>query len=152
MANKKKNSNTNNLKFIINAQFLKTFLLRTLVHLNLLRSFSSNPSFNIDVDVKSKTLTDHGPNIYEVELIVKGETKADDKTLFLIESSYCGIFTIENATDDIMEKILMIECPKFLFPFLRSIIASSTREGGFPPLMLNPVDFVGMYEKKKSSK
>ena len=48
------------------------------------------------------------------------------------------------------KKILLIECPKFLFPFLRSIIASSTREGGFPPLMLNPVDFVGMYESKKS--
>jgi preprotein translocase subunit SecB len=152
MANKKKNSNTNNLKFIINAQFLKDLSFENPRAPESLRSFSSNPSFNIDVDVKSKTLTDHGPNIYEVELIVKGETKADDKTLFLIESSYSGIFTIENATDEILEKILMIECPKFLFPFLRSIIANSTREGGFPPLMLNPVDFVGIYEKKKSNK
>ena len=152
MANKKKNSNINNLKFIINAQFLKDLSFENPRAPESLRSFSSNPSFNIDVDVKSKTLTDHGPNIYEVELIVKRETKADDKTLFLIESSYCGIFTIENATDEILEKILMIECPKFLFPFLRSIIANTTREGGFPPLLLNPVDFVGMYEKKKSNK
>ena len=116
-----------------------------------MRNFSSNPSFNIDVDVKSKALNDHGKNIFEVELIVKGETKIEDKPLFLIEGSYCGIFTIENAESDVLEKILLIECPKFLFPFLRSIIANSTREGGFPPLMLNPVDFVGMYEGKKSA-
>ena len=74
----------------------------------------------------------------------------EEKPMFLIESSYCGIFTIENADKEILDRILLIECPKFLFPFLRSVIANCTREGGFPPLMLNPIDFIGMYEKKKS--
>ena len=150
MANKKKNSNTNNLKFIINAQYLKDLSFENPRAPESLRNFSSNPSFNINVDVKSKALNDHGKNIFEVELLVKGETKIEDKPLFLIEGSYCGIFTIENAESDVLERILLIECPKFLFPFLRSIIANSTREGGFPPMMLNPVDFVGMYESKKS--
>ena len=151
MANKKKNSNTNNLKFVINAQFLKDLSFENPRAPESLRNFSANPTFNIDVDVKSRSLKDHGPNIHEVELIVKGETRIEDKPLFLIEGSYCGIFTVENATDDILEKILMIECPKFLFPFLRSVIANSTREGGFPPLMFNPVDFVSMYEEKKKN-
>ena len=151
MANKKKNSNTNNLKFIINAQYLKDLSFENPRAPESLRNFSSNPTFKIDIDVKTKLLKDHGENIYEVELIVKGQTNSEDKALFLIEGSYCGIFTIENAESDVLEKILLIECPKFLFPFLRSVVANATREGGFPPLMLNPVDFVGMYEKKKSN-
>ena len=151
MANKKKNSNTNNLKFIINAQYLKDLSFENPRAPESLRNFSSNPTFKIDIDVKTKLLKDHGENIYEVELIVKGQTNADDKALFLVEGSYCGIFTIENAETEVLEKILLIECPKFLFPFLRSVVANATREGGFPPLMLNPVDFVGMYEKKKSN-
>ena len=151
MANKKKNSNNNNLKFIINAQYLKDLSFENPRAPESLKNFSSNPTFKIDVDVKSRTLTDHGPNIYEVELLIKGETKVQNDSLFVIEGSYCGIFTIENANEDILEKILLIECPKFLFPFLRSIIANCSREGGFPPLMINPVDFIGMYEKKKKN-
>ena len=69
-----------------------------------LKNFSSNPTFKIDVDVKSRTLTDHGPNIYEVELLIKGETKVQNDSLFVIEGSYCGIFTIENANEEYIEK------------------------------------------------
>ncbi|MBC11286.1 MAG: protein-export chaperone SecB [Rickettsiales bacterium] len=151
MANNKKNTNNNNLKFIINAQYLKDLSFENPRAPDSLKNFSSNPTFNINVDVKSKELKDHGPNIYEVELIVKGETKMEEKPMFVIESSYCGIFTIENAEKEILDRILLIECPKFLFPFIRSVIANCTREGGFPPLMLNPIDFIGMYEKKKEN-
>jgi preprotein translocase subunit SecB len=151
MANKKENSNVNNLKFIINAQYLRDLSFENPSAPDSLRNFTSNPTFKVDIDVKSRELKDHGPNIHEVELIVKAETNVEKKSLFLIEGSYCGIFTIENANKEILEKILLIECPKFLFPFLRSILANATREGGFPPLMLNPVDFVGMYEKKKKT-
>ena len=149
MANKKKNSNVNNLKFNNNAQYLKDLSFENPRAPDSLKNFSSNPTFKIDVDVKSKTLSDHGPNIYEVELLIKGETKVQDDSLFVIEGSYCGIFTIENADGDILEKILLIECPKFLFPFLTTIIANCSRVGGVPPLMINPIDFIGMYEKKK---
>ena len=131
MANKKKNSNVNNLKFIINAQYLKDLSFENPRAPDSLKNFSSNPTFKIDVDVKSKTLSDHGPNIYEVELLIKGETKVQGDSLFVIEGSYCGIFTIENADGDILEKILLIECPKFLFPFLRTIIANCSREEVF---------------------
>ena len=95
MANKKKNSNDNNLKFIINAQYLKDLSFENPRAPESLKNFSSNPTFKIDVDVKTRILTDHGQNIHEVELIIKGETKIEDDSLFLIEGSYCGIFTIE---------------------------------------------------------
>ena len=154
MAEKKKNSNSNNinLKFLINAQFLKDLSFENPQAPDSLKNVSGNPSFSIDADVKSRTLPDHGDNIYEVELAIKCETKSEKSTLFLVEGVYSGIFTIENAANDILEKILLIECPKFLFPFLRAIIANCTREAGFPPLMIAPLDFVGMYEKKKNIK
>jgi len=94
-------------------------------------------------------LKDHGKNVFEVELSIKCETKSEDTILFLVEGVYNGIFTIENASEEILDKILLIECPKFLFPFLRSIIANCTREAGFPPLMIAPLDFIGMYENRK---
>ena len=74
MANKK-NSNNNNLKFIINAQYLKDLSFENPRAPESLKNFSSNPTFKIDVDVKSRTLKDHGPNIYEVELLIKGRLK-----------------------------------------------------------------------------
>ena len=153
MAEKKKNSNSNsnntNLKFLINAQFLKDLSFENPKAPDSLRNVKSNPSFKIDADVKSKELKEHGENIFEVELSIKCETKSEETTLFLVEGVYNGIFTIENASEEILDKILLIECPKFLFPFLRSIIANCTREAGFPPLMIAPLDFIGMYENKK---
>ena len=151
MAEKKKNSNSNNinLKFLINAQFLKDLSFENPKAPDSLRNVQGNPTFKIDADVKSKSLPDHGANIHEVELTIKCETKSEDSVLFLVEGVYSGIFTIENANEEILDKILLIECTKFLFPFLRSIIANCTREAGFPPLMIAPLDFIGMYEKKK---
>ena len=137
------------MKFLINAQYLKDLSFENPQAPDSLRNVKSNPSFKIDADVKSKELRDHGENIFEVELAIKCETKSEDKTLFLVEGIYNGIFTIENASKEILDKILLIECPKFLFPFLRSIIANCTREAGFPPLMIAPLDFIGMYESKK---
>ena len=163
MATKKKKSNSNtkepggkseNLKFLINAQYLKDLSFENPKAPNSLRQLSNEnaPKFQIDANVKSKPLSDHGENIFEVELSIKSETKTSDSTLFIVEGVYCGVFTIENARAEILDKILLIECPKFLFPFLRSIIASCTREAGFPPLMIAPLDFVGMYEKKVGAK
>ena len=120
MAEKKKNSNSNsnntNLKFLINAQFLKDLSFENPQAPDSLRNVKSNPSFKIDADVKSKELKEHGENIFEVELSIKCETKSEETILFLVEGVYNGIFTIENASEEILDKILLIECPKFLFP------------------------------------
>ncbi len=150
MENNKKN-NEKSFQFIINAQYLKDLSFESPKAPNSLKSFDKKPEIKVDVDIRTKPLKDHGENIFEVDLIMKGITSIEKETIFLIEGTYSGIFTIVNAPNDVLEKILLIECPKFLFPFLRSVIANSTRDGGFPPLMITPIDFVNLYEKNKKN-
>ena len=138
-----------NFQFIINTQYLKDLSFENPKAPDSLKIFDSKPEIKIDIDIKSKPLKNHGDDIYEVDLMIKGSTTVKNEIMFLIETTYSGIFTIKNAPSDVLEKVLLIECPKFLFPFLRTIIATNTRDGGFPPLMITPIDFVGLYESKK---
>ncbi len=84
---------------------------------------------------------------YEVIVKTKVESKTKEKgdPMFLLEMDYAGIFHIENVPDDQLHPYLMIECPRMLFPFLRRIVSDVTRDGGFPPLNLETIDFMGMY-------
>ena len=138
-----------NFQFIINTQYLKDLSFENPKAPDSLKIFDSKPEIKIDIDINSKPLKNHGDDIYEVNLMIKGSTTVKNEIMFLIEATYSGIFTIKNAPSDVLEKVLLIECPKFLFPFLRTIIANNTRDGGFPPLMITPIDFVGLYESKK---
>jgi preprotein translocase subunit SecB len=70
------------------------------------------------------------------------------KVLFAFDLAYAGIFRIQNVPEDSVHPVVMIECPRLLFPFAREIVANAVRNGGFPPLMLDPVDFVGLYRQK----
>ena len=82
----------------------------------------------------------------ERRVSVKEETKdAPDTKLFLLEIDYVGIFHIEGVPDDQMHPFLLIECPRMIFPFLRRIVSDVTRDGGFPPLNLENIDFVQLY-------
>ena len=109
MSNKKPDSA--NLKFLINAQYLKDLSFENPKAPNSLRQISNEnaPKFQIDANVTSRPLNDHGENIFEVELSIKSETKTNDSTLFIVEGVYCGIFTIENATEDILDKSIVNE-------------------------------------------
>lgn len=138
-----------NFQFVINTQYLKDLSFENPKAPDSLKIFDSKPEIKIDIDINSKPLKNHGEDIYEVNLMIKGSTTVKNEIMFLIEATYSGIFTIKNAPSDVLEKVLLIECPKFLFPFLRTIIANNTRDGGFPPLMITPIDFVGLYESKK---
>jgi len=102
-----------------------------------------SPDIQINVDVSANKLKD---NTYEVVLLVKAQCTAAGATAFILELSYGGIFGI-NAAEEHHRPLLLIECPRLLFPFVRNIIADATRDGGFPPLMLSPLDFVDMYRK-----
>ncbi|MGB3246884.1 MAG: protein-export chaperone SecB [Sulfitobacter sp.] len=83
-----------------------------------------------------------------IKLKVTSKNKGDDKMLFLLELDYVGIFHIENVPEEQMHPFLMIECPRMIFPFLRRIVSDVTRDGGFPPLNLENVDFLGMYRNE----
>ncbi len=105
----------------------------------------TQPDVSINVDVNARPLQD---NMFEVDLHVRSECKAEDSTAFIIELVYAGIFTL-NVPDEHRELVLLVECPRILFPFSRAIVADVTRDGGFPPLMLSMIDFMSMYQRNK---
>ena len=91
-----------------------------------------------------------GDHQYEVisKFRITSTNKADQSTLFLAELDYGGVFLIEGVPEDQMHPFLMIECPRMLFPFVRRIISDMTRDGGFPPFNMDPVDFVALYRQE----
>jgi preprotein translocase subunit SecB len=70
--------------------------------------------------------------------------------VFIADLSYAGIFTLAGVPDNQVEPILLVECPRLLFPFARNILADVTRDGGFPPVMLGPIDFVGLWQSRRA--
>jgi len=97
----------------------------------------------VNLDAKKRTV-DHQFEVV-IKLNVTSKAKDKDDTLFLLEIEYAGIFHIENVPDEQMHPFLLIECPRMLFPFLRRIVSDITRDGGFPPLNLETIDFLQLY-------
>ena len=105
---------------------------------------ASAPQINIQINVGANNVAQ---NEFEVTLSVEGKAENGGKTIFSFELAYAGVFRIQNVPQENLHPLIMIECPRLLFPFAREIIASAVRDGGFPPLMLDPVDFVGLYRQ-----
>jgi preprotein translocase subunit SecB len=108
------------------------------------------PDIALSIDIDATRLS---VNAFEVVLKVKADAKGnDEKAIFICELSYAGVFIIDESIQDQkeIEQLLLIYCPNILFPFVRRIVASSTIDGGFPPLMLEPIDFPALYEKRSS--
>jgi preprotein translocase subunit SecB len=103
------------------------------------------PQISIQINVHAKPLQG---NDVEVELKLDGKAQTGTTLMFGFELTYAGVFRIQHVPPEAMNAIVLIECPRLLFPFAREIIAATVRNGGFPPLLLDPVDFVGLYRKK----
>src|SRR5215469_2641015 len=104
------------------------------------------PNIELGVDLQARRL--EGP-MFEVEMKLRVNAKAtDEKPVFLIELSYAGLFQITNIPEDVLQQVLLIEAPHLLFPFARRIISDAVRDGGMPPLMIEPIDFAGLYRSK----
>ena len=103
------------------------------------------PEINISVNVNAKPLADTD---FEVELHLDAKAMSKDKVVFATELLYAGIFRLENIPQDALHPIVLVECPRMIFPFARQIVADVTRNGGFPPLMLDPIDFAAMYQQR----
>jgi preprotein translocase subunit SecB len=101
----------------------------------------------IDVRVEPGPPQDH---VFAVELRLSAKAKRQEAIVFIAELIYVGVFQLQDARREDMEAILLIECPRLLFPFARRIIADITREGGHPPLMIDPIDFVGLYRQQRA--
>jgi preprotein translocase subunit SecB len=100
------------------------------------------PALEVGVDVQARGL---GVDQYEVLIRVRADAKAGGQTTFVCELSYAGVFMLKGFPQENVQPLLLVECPRLLFPFARRVVADTTRDGGFPPLLLDPIDFAALY-------
>ena len=105
------------------------------------------PAIDVQFNIGSGQV---GEDVYEVVLKIDVKAQAEDQTAFVVDLSYAGLFAIRNVPQDQMEPFLLGEAPRILFPFARRVIADAVRDGGFPPLLLEPIDFTGIYLQQRA--
>ncbi len=129
----------------IMAQYLKDLSFESPGAPQSLMSSDNSPAIDISVNVNAHALSETD---YEVELDLEAKAMNGETPVFVAELQYAGIFRLENIPQETMHPVVLIECPRMLFPFARHILADATRNGGFPPLMIDPIDFAGMYNQR----
>ncbi|MET3790915.1 protein-export chaperone SecB [Aquamicrobium terrae] len=127
------------------AQYVKDLSFESPGAPNSLRGRDKAPGIAINVNVNANPLSEKQ---FDVNLSLTAKATVDKDVLFNVELVYGGVFNIDGFPQEHMLPILFIECPRLLFPFARQIIADATRNGGFPPLMLDPIDFAQMFQQK----
>jgi preprotein translocase subunit SecB len=127
------------------AQYVKDLSFENPAAPQSLRARQTAPTINISINVQGGEMKNN-----EVEIELKLDVRATDgpATLFAIELVYAGVFKLTNIPQESIHAVLMIECPRLLFPFARQIISDASRNGGFPPLLIDPVDFVALYRQR----
>ena len=108
----------------------------------------TTPDVQVQVNLDAKKRSTDNQYESAIKLNVTSKAKEGDTTLFVMEIDYVGIFHIENVPDDQLHPFLMIECPRMIFPFLRRVVSDVTRDGGFPPLNLENIDFLSLYRNE----
>ena len=132
-------------QFRVAAQYTKDFSFENPNAPQSILQHPPQPSMNIQINVNPKQLSNTD---FEVELKLDGKAEANGSVLFAFELIYAGVFHLQGIPAESVAPLLMIECPRILFPFAREIIASAIISGGFPPLLLDPIDFVALYQQK----
>jgi len=127
------------------AQYVKDFSFESPGAPRSLRAQNKAPGIAVNVNVSANPLSDKE---YDVVLTLSAKAAHDKDVLFNVELTYGGAFRVEGFAQEHILPILFIECPRLLFPFARQIIADATRNGGFPPLLLDPIDFAQMFQRK----
>ena len=130
------------------AQFIRDLSFESPHAPESLRAGPTQPQVDLGVELNARARPD---GLYDVELKMTARAQRDTEAVFHIELLYAGLFQIVGVAEADMEPVLMIECPRYLFPFARRIVADLTAEGGFPPFMLQPLDFAGIYASRKAA-
>jgi preprotein translocase subunit SecB len=134
--------------FRILAQFVRDLSFENPRAPDSLRAAGAPPDIDMGVEMNAKGRPD---GLFEVELKLSVRAVRGEEAVFHIELLYGGLFAIEGVPAESMETVLLIECPRFLFPFARRLISDLTTEGGFPPFMIDPIDFQGIYFTRKAA-
>ena len=106
---------------------------------------TGTPNIEVKINLDASKRTQDDQYNSSIKISVESKDTKTNKNIFLLELDYGGIFKIENIPDDQLHPFLMIECPRMLFPFVRRVIHDVTRDGGYPPLNLDSIDFLAMY-------
>ncbi len=131
-------------QFNVLAQFIKDLSFESPNTPESLRGPGEDPNLQVDVTVGADKVED---DVYEVVINFEADATNKAGAIYKLELVYGGLFRLSNMPDHIRHPVLFVNCPTLLFPFLRRIVADLTREGGFPPLMLDPIDFAGLYQQ-----
>ncbi|MDE0942497.1 MAG: protein-export chaperone SecB [Alphaproteobacteria bacterium] len=126
----------------VHAQYVKDLSFENPEAPHSLSNQSTPPKIEVSVDVGARGLS---ASQFEVELRITAHAERGDKKAFVVEVQYAGVFTLHNVDENNLKQVCLIECPRLLFPFARRIVADATRDGGFPPLLLEPIDFAALY-------
>lgn len=143
---------------VVNVQYTKDLSFEVPNAPAIYTVLRSAPMVNINLDVQVRRVQE-GQTVFEVTLAARAEATIPSTdnggaekpmVVFIADLSYAGIFTLNGVPDEQQEPILLVECPRLLFPFARNILADVTRDGGFPPVMLGPIDFVGLWQARRA--
>jgi preprotein translocase subunit SecB len=162
------------LPLVVNIQYVKDMSFEVPNAPQIYTQLRAQPTVNINLDVQARRLQQN-QNVFEVTLMIRAEAHenpgggpasggngqgpaapepasaagAVPPTVFVAELAYAGVFTLNNLPENAVEPVLLVECPRILFPFARNILADITRDGGFPPVLLQPVDFVALWQSRR---
>ena len=131
---------------VIQSQYIKDMSLEIPLAPAIFKELNQAPTINVDINITNGKLEE---NNYNVALTAKINADLGDKKLFIVEITYACVAYV-NVPAEQLEPVLFIELPRLLFPFVRSAIANNLSAAGLPPIMLNPIDFVGLYNAKKA--
>jgi preprotein translocase subunit SecB len=136
------------LPISVNTQYVKDFSFENPNAPQSLVSQATQPNIEVNVNVQARGL---GPDVYEVVLSITCSAKHETMTAFIVEVAYAGVFTLNGVPQEHVHPLLLIECPRLLFPFARALVANATREGGFLPLLIQPIDFLDLYRRQAAA-
>jgi preprotein translocase subunit SecB len=124
------------------AQYVKDLSFESPGAPQTLQGPGENPQLQVGVNVNAGP---RGEDVYEVVLNFEAHAKSDAGVIYNVELAYAGLFRLSNIPEDMLQPLLFVDCPTLLFPFVRRVLADVVRDGGFPPLMLDPIDFGRLY-------
>ncbi len=144
----------------VNIQYVKDLSFEVPGAPNIYTQLRAQPQVSINLDVQARRVTE-GQSVFEVAIMIRaeahdssaqgnGQAATPPQTVFVAELTYAGVFTLQGLPENAIEPVLLVECPRILFPFARNILSDVTRDGGFPPVLLQPIDFVALWQSRRS--
>jgi preprotein translocase subunit SecB len=141
-------NNTDELqRFIMKGQYIKDLSFENPNAPHTLIKPDEKPKVTVNVSLKAGKFNE---NLFELTMKIAARADGEANAIFIVELDYCAIIQLVNIPEERQEQVLFIDCAAMLFPFARRVLADVTRDGGFPPMLLEPIDFIGLYEYNKS--